>query len=84
MRKHINFLTLTNHYFFAAAFLMVAVLAVAFLGIVVFFVAAVVLVAVLGISGVLLFGFSEKVRAEVIRWLTERFVDILVDEHIQP
>lgn len=34
---------------------------------------AVIMFAVLGISGGLLFGFSEKVRAEVIRWFTERF-----------
>ena len=36
---------------------------------------AVIMFAVLGISGVLLFGFSEKVRAEVIRWFTERFAE---------
>lgn len=33
---------------------------------------AAVLVAVLGISGMLLFGFSETVRANVIRWIAEQ------------
>lgn len=34
--------------------------------------AAAVLITVLGISGMLLFGFNETVRANVIRWITEQ------------